>query len=83
MSAIICISAGNATITNGIAVVIVNRLECEAMYTVVTNGVISDRIVEGSRLSNRTIATGACPVSVKSKSQLFCACIVTFSISLQ
>ena len=75
--------SGNASISNGIAVVILNGLECDVIYTVITKGVINDRTVEGSRLSNRTIVTGTCPVSIKGKLQLFSAWIVTFSVRLQ
>ena len=74
---LLCIS-GSAPIINGIAIVIINGLECEATYTVITEGMLNDGTVEGSRLSDETITTDICPVNIKGELQLFCTCRVTF-----
>ena len=52
---------GAAPITNGMATVIVDGLECEVTYTITAGGTLDGDLV-GPRSSHGNITTGPCPV---------------------
>ena len=56
----ICWILGTAPITNGVAIVTVNGLQCEVTYTVTAGGTLNGDLV-GLRSSYGTITAGPCP----------------------
>ena len=52
--------SGTAPITNGMATVTVNGLECEVIYTTTAGGTLDGQLV-GPRSSHGTITAGPCP----------------------
>jgi len=52
--------SGAAPISNGVAAVTVNGLECEVTYTITAGGTLNGRSV-GPRSSYGTVTAGSCP----------------------
>ena len=53
--------SGNATVSNGMAAVIISELECAVTYTIITGGTLNGTLV-GPRSSHGTTTIPACPV---------------------
>ena len=60
------IVSGIAPITNGMATVTVNGLECGVTYTIIAGGTLNRDLV-GPRSSHGAVTTGPCPTSRKSE----------------
>ena len=58
---IIFTHSGIAQVTNTMATVTVNGLECGVIYTIIAGGILNGDLV-GPRSSHGTIATNPCPV---------------------
>ena len=56
----IYVHTGMAVITNGMATVTIDGLECEVTYTLTAGGTLSGTLV-GPRSSHGTITSGSCP----------------------
>ena len=52
--------SGTATITNGMATVTVNGLQCEVIYNITAGGTLDGQLV-GPRSSHGTITADPCP----------------------
>ena len=59
-----------APITNGLATVIINGLECGVTYTIIAGGARNEELLGPSRLHGN-FSTCACPINMMSK---FCVC---------
>ena len=53
--------SGNATVSNGMATVIISELECAVTYTIISGGTLNGTLV-GPRSSHGTTTMPACPV---------------------
>ena len=53
---------GNAAITEGMATVVINNLECGVTYNITAEGILNETLV-GSRLSHGIINAGPCPMT--------------------
>ena len=58
---------GSATITNGMATVTVDGLECEVTYNITAGGTLNGALV-GPRSSHGTITSGPCPLPIPTPS---------------
>ena len=56
-----------AAVTNGMATVTVDRLECEVTYAITARGTLNGALV-GPRSSHGTITSGSCPPPMPSSS---------------
>ena len=52
---------GNSTITEGIATVVINDLQCGVTYNITAEGMLNETLV-GSRSSHGSIAPRPCPM---------------------
>ena len=53
---------GNASVTEGIAAVVMNNLQCGVTYNIKAEGILNETLV-GSRLSHGIINPGPCPMT--------------------
>ena len=58
--------SGSAPVTNGTARVTVNKLVCNATYTIIAGGTLNGRLI-GPRLWHETINTSLCEEVVATK----------------
>ena len=56
---------GTAPITNGIATVAVDGLQCGVAYTIIAGGTLNGDLV-GPRSSHGTVTAGPCPINMTS-----------------
>ena len=56
----IYVHTGMAAVTNGMATVTIDGLECEVTYTITAEGTLNGALV-GPRSSHGTITSGSCP----------------------
>ena len=56
-----------AAVTNGLAIVTIDGLECEITYTITAGGTLDGGLV-GPRSSHGTITSGSCPAGMPTPS---------------